>query len=116
MLLFGIFFLFPEQIIKIMVENGEYFSEQEKNNTVLMLPYLGYILISISVILGIISSLLKKNIRKRNTIYNLSKLLKEVIDYMGENVKEDKKKYEYFVDSVAEIESKKRNNTTQQKI
>lgn len=119
LLLFGIFFLFPEQIIKIMEENGEFFSEQEKNDTMLILPYLGYILISISVIFGIISSLLKKNIRKRNTIYNLSKLIKEVIDYMDENVKDDKKKYEYFVDSVAEIESKRmnnNNNTTQQKI
>ena len=44
----------------------------------------------------------------------LTKLTDEVIYYMHENVKEEKKKYEYFVDSIAEIEASKE-NTTQQK-
>lgn len=112
--LIGILFLFPEQIIKIMEQNGEYFSVQEKSDFILTTPYLGYILISISILFSFISLLLKKNIRKRNTIYNLSKLIKEVIDYMDANVKEDKKKYEYFVDSAADIENRKNNNNTTQ--
>ncbi len=117
MFLAGIFFMFPEHIIKIMEGSGEYFSEREKRDFILTTPYLGYVLISVSILFGFITSLLKKNIRKRNTIYNLSKLLNEVIDYMSENVKEDKKKYEYFVDSNADIDMRKINNiTTQQKI
>lgn len=109
-LISGIFFMFPEQVIKAMERKGEVLLEQDKNGIMLVLPYLGYLLISISVIFGIISLLLKKNIRKRNTIYNLSKLIKEVIDYMSENVEEDKKKYAYFVDSIADIENRKKNN------
>jgi len=105
--MFGVFFLFPEQVIKVMERKGKFLSEQDKNGIMLILPYLGYVLISISVIFGIISLLLKKNIRKRNTIYNLSRLIKEGIDYMNENVEEDKKKYAYFVDSIADIEKKK---------
>lgn len=108
----GIFFLFPEQMIKILEKNEAYFSVQEKRDFILTAPYLGYIFISISILFGFISSLLKKNIRKRNSIYDLSKLIKEVIDYMHENVKEDKKKYEYYVDSIADIETRKRNTDT----
>lgn len=115
-LLVGVLFLFPEHIIKILEENGEYFSKQEKIDLELVLHYLGYVFISISILIGSISSLLKKNIKKRNTIYDLSKLISEVIDYMGDNVKEDKKKYEYFVDNLAEIEKIKNDNTTQHSV
>lgn len=108
--LIGVSFLFPGYLIQLMNESEGNFIETEKNEFSLIAPYFGYVLISISILFGFISSLLKKNIRKRNTIYNLSQLVKEVIDYMDENVKEDKKKYEYFVDSSAEIEHRRKNN------
>ena len=114
LLVIGLFFIFPEQIIKMMEENGGFSSEQEKKEFILTTPYIGYILITISMFFSFISILLKKNIRKRNTIYNLSKLINEVIDYMDDNVKEDKKKYEYFVDSAADIENRRNSNTTTQ--
>lgn len=114
--LIGVIFFFPEQIINLLEENGEYFSKQDKIDFTLIVPCLGYVLISISILFGFISSLLKKNIKKRNTINDLAKLINDVIDYMGDNVKEDKKKYEYFVDSVAEIENRKNQNTKQQQI
>lgn len=107
LLLVGFLFLFPEQIIKIVEENGKYFSAQDRRDFILTIPYFGGVLISISILVGFLALLLKKNIQKRNTIYDLSKLITEVIGYMNHNVKEDKKKYEYFVDSIAEIESKK---------
>ena len=113
--LIGIVFLFPEQLISFFENNGEYYSLEDKKNLVLILPYMGYVLISLSILLRFISSLLKKNIKKRNTIYKMSKLISEVIDYMDNNVKEDKMKYEYFVDSAAEIEIRKNNITTKQK-
>ena len=117
LLLFGIGLLFPEQLIKLLEENGDMFNDSEKRELIIGLPFLGYFIISISILFGFVSSLLKKNINKRNTIYKLSKLLNEVINYMDENLKEDKKKYEYYVDSIAEIEDKKKesnNKTTQQ--
>ena len=112
LLLVGILFLFPEQIIKIIEGNGEFISAQEKNDFISETPYIGYVLITLSLFFSLISLLLKKNIRKRNTIYNLSELLNEVIDYMDENVKEDKKKYEYFVDSNADMENRRNQNNT----
>ena len=113
----GIYLLFPELVISLMERYGIEFSGVEKREYILKLPFIGYISLLMSIFLGITASLLKKNIRKRNTIYNLSKLLKDVIDYMNEDVNENKKKYEYFVDSMAEIENKKNaenKNTSQE--
>jgi len=78
------------------------------------MPYLGYILISLSLLFYFISLLLKKNIYKKNIIYNLSKLIKEAINYMSENVEKEIKKYEYFVDSIADIKNRQKNNNTTQ--
>lgn len=109
----GIVFLFPDQIIRLWEENGKFLSSQDKQYYALIITYLGYVLVSIGILFGFISSLLRKNIKKRNTIYNLSKLIRDVIDTMDDHVKEDKRKYKYFVDSAAEIEYKKRNYARQ---
>jgi hypothetical protein len=109
----GFLLLFPDKMIEIFEGKGIYFSTQMKLDFKEAAPYLRYILFSISLLFGSISILLKKNIKKRNTIHDLSKLINEVINYMDDNVKEDKKKYEYFVDSAAEIENRQKNNSTQ---
>lgn len=106
----GVSFQFPEEMTKFMEENGERFSSQEKEENNIFFPFLGYFFIALSLVFGLIASLLKKNIRKRNTIYRLSHLVSDVIEHMSENVKEEKKRYEYYVDSSAEFESKR--NTT----
>jgi len=106
LLLFGIGLLFPEQILNVLEKSGEVLSESDKSEFINELRFFGYTLILLSTFFGVMSILLKKNIRKRNTIFELSKLLKEVIEYMNENVSEDKRKYEYFVDGLADIENR----------
>lgn len=107
LVLLGMMFLFPEVIIEILRGNGETFSDQDRMDLMVIGPYIGWFFMLIAFLFGIVAWLLKKNIKKRNTIYKLANLVEEVIEYMDENVKEDKKKYEYFVDSIAEIENKK---------
>jgi hypothetical protein len=108
--------IFSEIAISLIEKNGEVLTQGDRNDMVSFFPYLGYFILGLGFLFGIVSTLLKKNNRKRTVIYKLSKLIDEVIYYMNENVKEEKKKYEYFVDSIAEIETKNKENTTQQKI
>jgi hypothetical protein len=108
--------IFPEIAISLIGKTGEIMTQSDRNDMVETFPYYGYFILGLGFLFGIISVLLKKNNRKRTVIYELSKLTDEVIYYMNENVKEEKKKYEYFVDSIAEIETKNKENTTQQKI
>ena len=106
----GIWLIFPESFIRFLEKNGEAFSELERNDFILTAPYTGGFLMFIAVLFYTISILLRKNIQKRNTIFKLSSLVKEVIGTMDENVKEDKIKYEYFVDSMSDIENADGNN------
>lgn len=115
LILLSLTLIFPEIAISFIEKTGEILTQADRNDMIELFPYLGYFVLGLGFLFGIISSLLKKNNRKRTVIYELSKLIDEVIYYMNENVKEEKKKYEYFVDSVAEIEIKNK-NTTQQKI
>jgi len=103
--------IFPEFAISIIEKGGEVLSIDDKKSMVEIFPYLGYFILGLGIILGFIAFLLKKNNYKRTVIYKLSKLLDEIIKYMNKNVIEEKKKYEYFVDSIAEIEvNKKKSN------
>lgn len=106
--LLGISFLFPEQWITFMQNNGEFIFEAEKNDIRLPFPYTGYVVISIATIFSVIVFFIKRNSDKRKTIYKMEKLLTEIISDMRANTSEEKKKYEYFVDSMAEIELKKK--------
>jgi hypothetical protein len=106
--LISLYFLFPTYLIQLMQENDVYYVK--KNELIQVIQIIGITLIAFAILFAIIASLLKKNIRKRNVIYQLSQLIGEVIQDTHENVKEDKKKYEYFVDSIAETEHKNTNN------
>lgn len=114
LLLVGISFLFPKQWLTFMQDNGEIISEAEQNELMLTFPYTGYFVISLSAIFWVIVFFIRRNSDKRKTIYKMEKLLTEIIGDMRINNTEEKKKYEYFVDSVAEMEIKKKlkNNDT----
>ncbi len=74
----------------------------------------------LAILFGSIGYLLKVNNKKRNSIYSLSELLEEVMDYMEKSSSEEKRKYEYFVDSLAEKQNMKRqfqnHNNMEQKV
>ena len=106
--------IFPEIAISLIEKTGKTMTQSNRNYMVEIFPYFGYFILGLGILFRIISVLLKKNNRKRTIIYELSKLIDEVIYYMNDNVKEEKKKYEYFVDNIAEIETKNKENTTQQ--
>ncbi len=98
--------IFPDVAISIIEKNGEVLSYSTRSTLIEIFPYIGYFILGLVVLFISISVLLKKNNRKRTIIYELTKLIDEVILYMKRNVEEEKKKYEYFVDSVAEIKNK----------
>ncbi len=105
----GIMCFFPEKLIVLLKPGGLYLSVTEQKETILMSDFCKYLFISISFLLFFTSYLLRANIQKRNNVYSLSVLLKEVMDYMESSANGDKRKYEYFVDSLAEQEKIKRN-------
>jgi hypothetical protein len=51
-----------------------------------------------AIFLFIVGKIVKSNIAKRNVIFELSKLMEDVIGYMESSLQEDKKRYEHFVD------------------
>lgn len=53
----------------------------------------------------IIGKALKSNIEKRNVIFKLSKLMEDVITYMDGSLKNEKERYEHFIDE--QIKEKK---------
>ena len=106
LIIIGFICFFPDQIIEQMEAEGNYFSNSDKNNMIDELNFFKYFALSLSLLFGLISYLLKLNNRKRNSIYSLSKLLEEVMGYMESSSYDEKRKYEYFVDSLAEKEKK----------
>ena len=107
-LIIGIYFQFPENFIELINENGEAFNNTDKQYIKDELPIFGYIILFLSVLFFVISKLLRKNLKKRNKIYDLSILVNDVIEYLEENNREDKRKYEYFVDNIAEKQARKK--------
>lgn len=103
-LIIGLVSFFPDQIIQFLESEGEMFSISEKEDFILSFSLLKYLFLGLSIFFGFINYLLKLNNRKRSTIHSLSSLLEEVIDYMENSSNDEKRKYEYFVDSIAEKE------------
>lgn len=115
LIVIGLACFFPDQIIRLAESEGEIFTNSDKTDLIEFFNFSKYIFLGLSILLGFISYLLKLNNRKRNSIYSLSKLLEEVMDYMENSSYDDKRKYEYFVDNLAEKERIK-NNATQQRV
>lgn len=63
---------------------------------------LGFIFLVLIVLLILTRYLLKVTNKKRNSLYQVSKLLKDVMAYMESSYTDEKKKYEYFIDSLFE--------------
>lgn len=63
----------------------------------------------LAAILLLFGKTIRSNVKKRNTIYSLSKLLEDIIGYTRKNVDEDKRKYEYLIDQTAELKNKENN-------
>lgn len=101
-LLIGLVSFFPYEILTFLESNGNLFSSEEKEAFTNLINISKYFFLSLSILFSFVGYLLKLNNQKRSYIYDLSILLEEVMDYMENSVTEDKKKYEYFVDSIAE--------------
>lgn len=111
LIILGVLCFFPEQFINLIESEGEQLTHFEKNEITDNFYILNYFFIGFGILLWFVSLLLKKNNKKRNTIHSLSKLLEEIMAYMESASEEEKRKYEYFVDSIAEKKQLK-NNTT----
>lgn len=110
-LILGLISFFPNQIIQFLESEGEVFSTTEKEDFILNFDVFKYTFLGLSIFFGFISYLLKLNNQKRNTIHSLSKLLEEVMDFMENSSNDEKRKYEHFVDSLAERERINNNAT-----
>jgi len=107
----SILYFFPDKLITFMEANGEILTQDEKNEIYLDADFLGCMFLILSFISIYIGYLLKKNIRSRNSIFKLNKLIKEVIEYMESTSYDEKRKYEFYVDNLQEIENQKRKNS-----
>lgn len=83
-------------------------SRADRRDLIELMTYLSYILLALSALLLLVSYLLRVTNKKRTKIYELSQLLDEVMVYMERSSKDDKRKYEYFVDSLAEKQAARR--------
>uniref|UniRef100_UPI003A924A73 hypothetical protein n=1 Tax=Bizionia sp. TaxID=1954480 RepID=UPI003A924A73 len=108
-LILGIISFFPEKLIEFMEADGANFTFTAKANLIDLARLLMYFFIAFFIILTFTSYLLRLNNRKRDNLYSLSKLLEEVIAYMENSRDDDKRKYEQFVDLMAERNRKKNN-------
>lgn len=101
---------FPEQFNSLISSLSDVQMDQEVKQS---FADLKFFFLGSAILFWFVGYLLKINIQKRNSIYSLSKLLEEVMDNMEASVNDDKRKYEYFVDNLAEQEQIRRRATKQ---
>lgn len=99
---FSVLCFFPNAFISIIEINAKSFTSLEKSEFIEVANIFKYVFIVISLFLYLISYLLKVNNRKRNSIYSLAILLEEVMDFVENTRDDDKRKYEQFVELIAE--------------
>ncbi|WP_417610745.1 hypothetical protein [Owenweeksia hongkongensis] len=86
------------------------------SNDLYDLLYLGRIVFPFLALISIIiTSLIKANRRRRTSLYAVSQLLTEIMDYLSESSEEEKRRYAHFVDNLADMEheASKSNNERQ---
>jgi len=105
-------FFFPSKLIDTIQNSGKVLSGNDINAFKFISPYVAYFFLVLAVIFFYIGFLLKKNIKSRNNIYNLNKLLEEVIEYMEVATTEERRKYEYHIDYLEELKNRKTPPTT----
>jgi hypothetical protein len=94
------FFITVFLLIESSTVEDEIFDFRTSQNKLIIISSI--FLITASIIAITISFLLKLNIRKRNNIFSLAKLLDEIILHLEKSTNEDKKNYEHFMDLIAE--------------
>jgi len=104
LIIIGFICFSPDLVIQLIESEGEILTNSEKFDLIDSLSFDKYFILGLSILFGFISFLLKLNNKKRNSIYSLSILLEEVMGYMENSSYDEKRKYEYFVDDLAEKE------------
>lgn len=107
-LIFGVFLFLLDLFIDIMPLSLTLFFDLDEKVFLVLLKVTSYFLIILSMLFGFICYLLNSINKKRNSLYNLSKLFEEVMSYMEKSSFDEKRKYEYFVDSMGEKERMKK--------
>jgi hypothetical protein len=103
----SLLYFFPEKLIEFITLTGKSLTKSESDGIYLNAKFFSFALLILSLISLYISFILKKNIDNRNNIFKLNNLIKEVIEYMETISKEEKEKYEYFIEFIQEIENAK---------
>lgn len=101
----------PNMVIAIIESSGENLVPAQKISIQQELDVEKYVYLTLTIMSYLLGLVIKKNNQKRSSIYKLSKLLEEVTSYMDDTLQEDKKRYENFVEAIAEREKYKQNNT-----
>lgn len=86
---------FPYEIIQRLELDFSQFEKINQDDFVQALSVLKYIFLFMALLFYALGRLIKKNAIKRNSIYQLSKLVDEVIDDMDLLVSSEKRRYEY---------------------
>lgn len=87
-----------EWMISNMEATGETFTSQEREESLLMFQFLGFFFLIAALFFLFISYLAKANNKKRTLIYEQSKLLEDILEYLDNDIADQKKRYEVFVD------------------
>lgn len=97
---FSIIFFFPELIISI-IEKSTKSSLSQDNKTILLLNHniFSYIFFSTSIILFILTYTVNKNIKNRNYTFKLHQLTNDIINHLKDISKDEKTKYEAYVEN-----------------
>jgi hypothetical protein len=107
----SIMYFFPNWLIEIMESEGDSFTYLERQEFILEAKYIRYIFLGIAFSIWMVSKLIKANNKKRNKIFQLSDLLLDMTEYMESSLADEKKKYEFFVDNVVEMDRKETENS-----
>lgn len=104
---------FPKQFLYFLGNNSEIQIYHENFSLDSSLPYIGALFLGLSILMMELSKLIKVNNAKRNTVYEMSKLLDDIILYMENTSVEEKQKYEAFMDTMSEHEIRRQREEKQ---
>jgi len=98
--LVGIIFFFPNKLIEFLQQNGETFSKQEIIDFTESAIIFVFLFIGLSILTHLLAKFINLNVKKKNIIYKLSNLVEDTILYMNEKSKEDRIRYEEYVENI----------------
>lgn len=104
----SILFFFPDKLIEFIGETDIFLGSGGKEAYYFIAQILAYGFMFFAFVAFYVNVLMKKNIRNRNKLYRMNELLVEMIKYMKEVSTDEKRKYEFYVDNLQEIENRNR--------